>query len=128
MIEAQSVRGGIVEQLGDVSYSMVLRIGEIEQFEDKHRGIFDFWNGIFRDGTKPTSREVRDIVAWGLVGGGLKVAKADEIVNALGVGGLLRLEQIAVGLLGAAFMPDAVDDGKKKRRKPRPKIQRKRRN
>jgi len=117
MIEASAVRGGIVEQLGGASYSLVLRIGEIERFEDTHRGIFDLWDGIFREGTKPSSKEVRDLVALGLVGGGLKDAKADEVVNGLGVGGLLNLHQIAVGLLGAAFMPDSVDDVKKKPKK-----------
>lgn len=114
MIEATAVRGGIVEQLGDASYQMVLRIGEIERFEDAHRGIFDLWDGIFRGGVKPNSKEIRDLVALGLVGGGMKDAAADKVVAGLGAAGLLELQQIATGLLGAAFMPDAADEAKKK--------------
>lgn len=113
-IEAEAVRGGVVEQLGDASYQMVIRLGEVERFEDKHRGIFELWDGFFRGGKKPSSSEIRDIVALGLVGGGLSDAKADRIVDELGVEGLLDLYQIAAGILGAAFMPEVGEEAKKK--------------
>ena len=114
-IAAEAQRGGIVETIGDASYSFRLRNREIERFEDKHRGIFDLWDGFFGRGTKPTSTEVRDIIALGLVGGGVKDREADEAVSKCGPDDLMRLFQIAQAIVGVAFMPDAVDDDAKKK-------------
>ena len=114
-ITAEAQRGGIVETIGDASYSFRLRNREIERFEDKHRGIFDLWDGFFGRGTKPTSTEVRDIIALGLVGGGVKDREADEAVSKCGPDDLMRLFQIAQAIVGVAFMPDAVDDDAKKK-------------
>lgn len=114
MIEAKSVRGGIVEDIGGVSRSLVLRIGEIERFEDMHRSIYAVRNGMFRGGNEPTSKETRDLVALGLVGGGLKDAEADKIVGDLvAESGLEIIELIAVGLIGVAFAPEVGDKVKK---------------
>ena len=66
-ITAEAPRGGVVEYIGDASYTFILRNREIERFEDKHRGIFDLWDGFFGRGKKPTSTEVRDIAALGLL-------------------------------------------------------------
>ena len=57
MITAEAPRGGVVETIGDASYSFVLRNREIERFEDKHRGIFELWDGFFDRGQKPNSKE-----------------------------------------------------------------------
>lgn len=119
-ITAESPRGGLVETLGEATHTFLLRNREIERFEDKHRGIFDLWDGFYRGGKKPTSTEVRDLLALALVGGGLKDAQADEVLKACTPGDLLRLYAIAQAVLGAAFMPDVGDkpEGKKKAAKP----------
>ena len=114
-ITAEAQRGGIVETIGDASYSFRLRNREIERFEDKHRGNFDLWDGLFGHGTKPTSTEVRDIIALGLVGGGIKDADADKAVSKCGPDDLMRLFQIAQAVVGVAFMPDSMDEDAKKK-------------
>lgn len=115
-ITAEAPRGGVVEYLGGTSYTFILRNREIERFEDKHRGIFEFWDGIFGRGKKPTSAEVRDMVALGLVGGGMKDADADKVVSACGPDDLMRMYQLAQAILGVAFMPDAVDEAGSKKK------------
>jgi len=115
-ITAEAQRGGIVETIGDATYSFKLRNREIERFEDKYRGIFDLWDGFFSRGTKPTSKEVRDLVALGLVGGGMKDAQADAVINDCTPEDLLRLYQIAQALLGVAFMPDNGEEKELKKK------------
>lgn len=114
-ITAEAPRGGVVEYIGDTSYVFLLRNREIERFEDKHRGIFDFWEGMFGRGTKPTSTEVRNLLALGLVGGGMKDAEADRVISKATPADLLRLYQIAQAVLGVAFMPDTVEEASKKK-------------
>jgi hypothetical protein len=114
-ITAEAQRGGIVETIGDATYSFKLRNREIERFEDKYRGIFDLWDGFFSRGTKPTSKEVRDLVALGLVGGGMKDAQADAVINDCTPEDLL-LYQIAQALLGVAFMPDVGEEKELKKK------------
>lgn len=115
-ITAEAQRGGIVETLGDATYSFKLRNREIERFEDKYRGIFDLWDGFFSRGTKPTSKEVRDLVALGLVGGGMKDAQADAVINDCAPEDLMRLYQIAQAVLGIAFMPDIGEEEEVKKK------------
>jgi len=114
-ITAEAPRGGVVEYIGDTSYTFVLRNREIERFEDKHRGIFELWDGFFSDGKKPRSVEVKDILALALVGGGKKDHEADAIVNACTPADLLRLYAIAQAVVGIAFLPDAATDLSKKK-------------
>lgn len=114
-ITAEAPRGGVAEYIGDTSYVFRLRNREIERFEDKHRGIFDLWEGIFGRGSKPTSTEIRDLLALGLVGGGMKDADADRVISAATPADLMRLYQIAQAVLGVAFMPDAMDEASKKK-------------
>tara|TARA_R100000951_G_scaffold73233_1_gene61610 strand:+ start:2896 stop:3273 length:378 start_codon:yes stop_codon:yes gene_type:complete len=115
-ITAEAQRGGIVETIGDATYSFKLRNREIERFEDKYRGIFDLWDGFFSRGQKPTSKEVRDLVALGLVGGGMKDAQADAVINECTPEDLMRLYQIAQAVLGVAFMPDVGDEAEVKKK------------
>jgi Phage tail tube protein, GTA-gp10 len=115
-ITAEAPRGGVVEYIGGTSYTFILRNREIERFEDKHRGIFDLWDGFFGKGKKPSSREVRDILALGLVGGGKKDHEADKIILTSGPEDLLRLYGIAQAVLGVAFMPDAMTEGEVKKK------------
>lgn len=119
-IAVEAPRGGIVEEFDGASRVLILRTGDIERFEDKHRGIFDVWDGFYGRGTKPNSTEVRDIVALGLVGGGMKPEAADAIVGNQGPDRLLELLAIAQAVVGIAFIPD-IEDDKKKTVKPPPK-------
>ena len=109
-ITAEAPRGGVVEYIGDTSYTFLLRNREIERFEDKHRGIFELWDGFFGRSEKPTSSELRDILALALVGGGLKDHEADKVLADCAPSDLLRLFQIGQAVLGVAFMPDAMED------------------
>ena len=117
-ITAEAPRGGVVEYIGDTSYTFLLRNREIERFEDKHRGIFELWDGFFGRGVKPTSSEVRDMLALALVGGGMKDHEADAVLSGCSPADLMRLFQVGQAVLGVAFMPDAMsenlDDLKKK--------------
>lgn len=114
-ITAEAPRGGVAEYIGDTSYVFRLRNREIERFEDKHRGIFDLWEGMFGRGIKPTSTEIRNILALALVGGGMKDADADRVIAQATPADLLRLYQIAQAVLGVAFMPDTADEAAKKK-------------
>ena len=115
-ITAKAPRGGIVEEIGGVSYTFLLRSREIERYEDLHRGIFDVWDGFFGRGQKPTSSEVKDIVALALVGGGKTDTDADRIVEKATPSDLFRFYQIAQAALGVAFMPDAFDEAELKKK------------
>lgn len=68
---------------------------------------------MFRTGRKPNSKEVRDIVALGLVGAGKKDHEADMIVSNCTPADLLRLYAIAQAVVGIAFMPDVLEEQKK---------------
>ena len=114
-ITAEAPRGGVVEYIGDTSYVFLLRNREIERFEDKHRGIFDAWDGFFGRGKKLNSKEVRDLLALALVGGGMKDSDADQVISSANPADLLRLYQIAQATIGMAFMPDALDETSKKK-------------
>ena len=115
-ITAKAPRGGIVEEINGESYTFLLRSREIERFEDLHRGIFDVWDGFFGRGQKPTSSEVKDIVALGLTGGGKADAEADRIVEKATPADLFRFYEIAQAALGVAFMPDAFDEAELKKK------------
>lgn len=115
-ITAAAPRGGVAEYIGDASYVFRLRNREIERFEDKHRGIFELWEGFFERGKKPTSKEVKDILALGLVGGGMKDHEADEVIAKSTPEDLLRFYQIAQAVVGIAFMPDIGDEAEVKKK------------
>ena len=115
-ITAVAPRGGIVETIDGASKVLLLRNREIERFEDAHRGVFEVWDGFFGRGTKPSSKEVRDLIALGLVGGGCKDADADDLVEQAGPEALLQYYQIAQALLGVAFMPDTVTEAEVKKK------------
>ena len=115
-ITANALRGGVAEEINGESYTFLLRSREIERFEDLHRGIFDVWDGFFGRGQKPTSLEVKDIVALALVGGGKADADADRIVEKATPADLFRFYQIAQAALGVAFMPDAFDEAELKKK------------
>lgn len=109
-ITAEAPRGGVVDQIGDATYTMILRNREIERFEDKHRGIFEVWDGFYDRGRKPNSTEVKDLVALALVGGGLSDIKADKIVSDAGPQALMKFYALAQSVIGVAFMPEVFDE------------------
>lgn len=116
-ITAEAPRGGVVEYIDDTSYTFLLRNREIERFEDRHRGIFELWDGFFNSGKKPTSTEVRDILALGLVGGGMKDHDADAVIKKATPEDLMRLYQIAQAVVGIAFLPDAFSKSEEVKKK-----------
>ena len=115
-ITADAPRGGVVEEIDGVTYTFLLRNREIERFEDKHRGIFEVWDGFFDRGVKPTSKEVKDLIALALVGGGMKDHEADEVIAKAGPSDLMRMYQIAQAVIGIAFMPDMADEAEVKKK------------
>lgn len=115
-ITAEAPRGGVVEQIGDATYTLLLRNQEIERFEDRHRGIFELWDGFFDRGKKPTTKEVRDLLSYALVGGGLNDAQADAVIAATGPEQLMHFYALAQAVLGVAFMPDVLEEPKVKKK------------
>lgn len=99
-------RGGLAETVAGKSRVLILRNGEIERFEDTHRGIFEVWDGFMGHGAKPGLSEVRDLVALGLVGGGLTDKVAASVMRDLGPDQARDLYQIAQALVGVALTPD----------------------
>jgi hypothetical protein len=115
-ITADAPRGGVVEQIGDATYTLLLRNREIERFEDRHRGIFELWDGFFDRGQKPTTKEVRNLLAYALVGGGLSDAQADAVIGSGGPDQLMRYYELAHAVLGVAFMPDVFEEPEVKKK------------
>lgn len=103
------------EQVGGKSRPLVLRNAEIERFEIQHApfGIYDLWNCLFDRGPEPQARHVRDLVALGLVGGGMTDRAADDLIADLPPSENMALRETARRLLGITFVP-AVLDGEKK--------------
>lgn len=110
-IAAKPLRGGLAEELAGASRTMILRNGEIERFEDRHGGIFSLWDGFFGRDKRPTTAQVRDLVALGLVGGGMSDAEADRLIEGLGPEYNMQIYTIAQALIGVAFYPDAAGPG-----------------
>ena len=104
-IVAEAPDGGIVAELGGQSRPLVLRNGEIERFEKQYdTGIFQLFDQLLGRGNAPQVRHCRDLVALGLVGGGLTDRAADEIVQDLGPSANVMVRAIAQDLVMAAFV------------------------
>lgn len=111
-ITAEAPLGGIIEQLGGESHPLLLRNREVERFEAQHGlGIFEFLDQVLGKGS-PQSRHCRDLVALGLVGGGLADRSADHIIDEMPPHENMRIRAIAQDLLMAAFV--APEERKKK--------------
>lgn len=123
-IASQPPKGGIVAELGGKSRPLLLRNGEIERFEELHGiGIFAILDQMTAGrGVTVQARHVRDLVALGLVGGGLPDRAADNIVSSLPPAENIPLRRIALDLILVAFTPDkpqkksATDGSSPKRR------------
>ncbi|PYE80814.1 GTA-gp10 family protein [Pseudoroseicyclus aestuarii] len=105
------------EEIGGQPRRLLLRNGEIERFEVQYApfGIFAFWDQLYGHGGAPQVRHVRDLIALGLVGGGMSDRMADETVAALGPDQNPRLREIAQRLLGVTFYPEALTRADKKK-------------
>ncbi|SDE98645.1 Phage tail tube protein, GTA-gp10, partial [Salipiger thiooxidans] len=98
------------------SRRLLLRNREIERFEAQYDvGIFELWDQLFgRGGRAPQARHIRDLVALALVGGGMSDRAAEDLVAELPPSENMRLRQIAQRVLGVAFIPAVLGEGKKK--------------
>lgn len=106
-IAADPPRGGIIAELGGKSRPLILRNAEIERFEDQHQvGMFTMLDRLFGRAEAAQVRHIRDLVALGLVGGGLPDRAADDIVSAMPPSANHQLRQVASDLLLIAFLPD----------------------
>lgn len=99
------------EEIGGVRRRLVLRNGEIERFEAQYPdfGIFEFWDQLFGRSKQPRAGHCRDLVALGLVGGGMSDRAADELIAAQGPEQNLFLRGVAQRLLGVTFLPSVLD-------------------
>ncbi|WP_339764954.1 GTA-gp10 family protein [uncultured Sulfitobacter sp.] len=104
-ITADAPLGGTLEQLGGESRPLILRNGEIERFERQHGlGIFAMLDQLLGKG-EPQARHCRDLVALGLVGGGLNDKTADKLVDDMPPSENHKIRAMAQDLLLAAFLP-----------------------
>ena len=122
-ITADALRGGVVDDIGGATYTFLLSNCEIQRFEDKHKAIFEIWDGFFDHSKKSTSKEVKDLIALALVGGGMKDPDADRLVESSGPANLMRYYQIVQAVPAVAFMPDALEDTAVKKNLARAKTQ-----
>lgn len=106
----------IEEQIGGETRRLLLRNGEIERFEAQHAplGMFELFDQLFGRGT-PQVRHVRDLIALGLVGGGMTDRAADDLIASLPPSENMNLRLVAQRLAGVAFMPSVLDAKPKKR-------------
>lgn len=119
----------LTEIIGGQPRRLLLRNHEIERFEAQYDlGIFELFDRLFGRGPAPQARHVRDLIALGLVGGGLSDRAADDLVGALPPSENPALRAIAQRLIGVTFIPAVLDEndggtaGKKREagsRKPR---------
>lgn len=111
---AISQSGAHEEEIGGVRRRLLLRNGEIERFEVQHApfGIFALWDQLFGRGEPPQVRHVRDLVALGLVGGGMSDRAADDLVASLPPSQNIALRAMAQRLLGVTFIPAVLDKKK----------------
>jgi hypothetical protein len=105
-IAAAAPLGGISAEIDGRSRPLLLRNGEIERFEVQHKlGIFAMLDQLVGRGEHPQARHVRDLVALGLVGGGMSDREADALIASLPAHQNLALRTIASDLVMTAFMP-----------------------
>lgn len=70
-------------------------------------GIFAMLDRLIGQGEAPQARHIRDLVALGLVGGGMQDRAADDIISDMGPSENYRLRQIAQDLIVIAFLPES---------------------
>jgi hypothetical protein len=105
--------GGIAADLGGRSRPLVLTNAEIERFESQYApfGYFELMGQLLGRGAPPQVRHCRDIVALGLIGGGMGSGEADRIISEMPPSANIEIRSIAYELVVASF---AGIGGKKK--------------
>jgi len=108
--------GAYEEEIGGARRRLLLRNGELERFEVQYApfGVFQLWDQFFGRGTAPQVRHVRDLIALGLVGGGMSDRAADDLIASQPPSENMRLRGIAQRLLGVTFIPAVLDEDVKK--------------
>lgn len=108
---------GWEEEIGGQPRRLLLRNGELERFEVQYApfGVFELFDQLFGRGPAPQVRHVRDLIALGLVGGGMTDRAAEELISSLPPSENIALRGIAQRLLGVTFIPDALDTKRGKR-------------
>ena len=101
------------DRVGEKEYPLVLRNGELERFEEQYApfGIFELWDQLTGRASPPQVRHVRDLVALGLVGGGMSDRAADTLLADLPPSENMALRGVALRLLGVTFLPAAMEPG-----------------
>ncbi|WP_420415925.1 GTA-gp10 family protein [Marinovum algicola] len=114
---AISQTGVFRDTVGGKEYPLKLRNGEIERFEMQHAplGLYELFDQLAGNGPAPQVRHVRDIVALGLVGGGMSDRAADMLIADLGPEHNTDLRKTAWRLVGATFFPVILDESGKKK-------------
>lgn len=97
----------IHERIGGADRPLLLRNGEIERFEVQFApfGFFELSDQLMGRGHPPQVRHVRDIVALGLVGGGMSDQAADRLIGSLDPGENTMLQAVARRLVGVTLFP-----------------------
>lgn len=108
-IAAANPRGGLNATLNGKDVTLLLRMGEIERWEAVHRGIFAMWDALMAQAAMPTSREVRDLLALALIGGGMPDAEADRFIMDVPTSELMNMAKLAQAALAAALLPTVAD-------------------
>jgi len=111
------------EAIGGDDRDLLLRNGEIERFEIQYSpfGIYELWDQLFGRGSTPQVRHVRDLVALGLIGGGMSDRAADDLITSLGPDQNMALRATAQRLLGVTFIPAMLkkkEVGSRKKKRP----------
>lgn len=107
----------LTEKVGGQDRRLLLRNSEIERFEAQYApfGIYELLDQLFGRGPKPQARHVRDLIALGLIGGGMVDRAADDLVASLPPSENEALYKIAQALIGVTFWPAVLDEKPKKR-------------
>lgn len=106
-------RGEILEELWGRERLLRLRMGELERLEEIcARGVYGLLQAFVATDSRQdvTLREVRTIVALGLVGGGMSEAAADRQVQKAQPSDAVRLRIVAQAVLTAALLPEDPED------------------
>ena len=71
------------EEIGGIRRRLLLRNGEIERFESQYSpfGIFELFDQLMGRGSPPQVRQIRDLIALGLVSGGMTERAADDLIE-----------------------------------------------
>lgn len=98
---------GYDEEIGGARRSLLLRNGEIERFEDQYApfGFFELLDRLVGRGAPAEVRHCRDVVALGLVGGGMSNRAADDLISSLPPTDNIHLRNVAQRLVVRTFTP-----------------------